>query len=105
MSYQSLLQIFHTFSGKQLQAEVNGKKQYLTDYKLQERSTLFVVFQLPGGNDPEPTTSMEKVLDDAVELSDAPDMITWDDDPGSQRAKMPCGHAIGEKMTFDTILY
>lgn len=37
-----------------------------------------------------------KQLDDDVELSQEPDMITWDDDPDNQRAKMPCGHAIGE---------
>lgn len=88
------------FAGRQLQAKKDGKKQYLTDYKLEDRSQLFVVYQLPGGNDPEPTSSMQKVLDDAVELTDAPDMITWDDDPDNKRAKMPCGHAIGpESLT------
>lgn len=69
---------------------------FLSDYKLQDRSELFVVFRLPGGNDPEPP----KELDDDVELSDAPDMITWDDDPDNKRAKMPCGHAISpESLT------
>lgn len=46
------------------------------------------------------TEQTEKVLDDDVELTDAPDMITWDDDPENKRAKMPCGHAIGpESLT------
>lgn len=36
-----------------------------------------------------------KVLDPDVELTSEPDMITFDDDKDGQRAKMPCGHAIG----------
>lgn len=41
-----------------------------------------------------------KEYDDLVELTDEPDMITWDDDPEGKRAKMPCGHAIAaESLT------
>lgn len=82
------------FGGKELRA-TNEKKEklYLSYYKIEKRSTLFLVFRLRGGSDPPP----EKVLDDDVELSDAPDMITWDDDPENKRAKMPCGHAISKK--------
>ncbi|CAG8651336.1 8923_t:CDS:2, partial [Diversispora eburnea] len=50
---------------------------------------------LPGGAD-------EKRHDpnDGVELTNEPDMITWEDDPDNLRAKMPCGHAIGpESLT------
>jgi len=92
----SFLLYEHQIVGKQLETKLpSGKKQYLSDYKLEDRSEIFVVFQLPGGNDPEPEDQHNKDLDDAVELSDAPDMITWDDDPENKRAKMPCGHAIG----------
>ena len=47
-----------------------------------------------------PGEEILKGLDDLAELTDAPDMITWDDDPEGKRAKMPCGHAIGpESLT------
>lgn len=78
------------YAGKQLQGEKEGKRQRLKDYGLQHGSTVFLVLRLKGGSDFPPP----KELDDAVELSDAPDMITWDDDPENKRAKMPCGHAI-----------
>lgn len=82
------------YAGKQLQGEKEGKRQRLKDYGLQHGSTVFLVLRLKGGSDFPPP----KELDDAVELSDAPDMITWDDDPENKRAKMPCGHAISEKL-------
>ena len=75
------------FSSRQLE---NGK--LLSDYGIEKRSTLFLVFRLRGGSD----QIRVKVLDDTVELSDAPDMITWDDDPDNKRVKMPCGHAISK---------
>ena len=41
-----------------------------------------------------------KELDELVDLTAEPDMITWDDDPEGKRAKMPCGHAISpESLT------
>ena len=49
-----------------------------------------MVLRLKGGSRDEP-----KQLDEDIELTTAPDMISWDDDPESKRAKMPCGHAIG----------
>lgn len=73
------------FGTKQLE---NGK--LISDYGIQEMSTLFLCFRLPGGSD----QIRVKVLDDTVELSDDPDMITWDDDPDNKRVKMPCGHAM-----------
>ena len=81
------------YAGKQLDP-ASDKRPRLNDYGLQHGSTVFLVLRLKGGTDIPP----EKVLDDAVELSDAPDMITWDDDPENKRAKMPCGHAISKKM-------
>ena len=66
-----------------------GKR--LSDYGMQSESNVFLILRLKGGSDDAPPV---KVLDDAVELTDAPDMITWDDDPENKRAKMPCGHAI-----------
>ena len=57
-----------------------------------------LVYRLPGGSD----QIRVKVLDDTVELSDAPDMITWDDDPDN-RVKMPCGHAISKR--FITLIF
>ena len=77
-------QLHGVYTSKQLE---RGKR--LTDYGIQHGSTVFLILRLLGGSIPP-----EKVLDDAVELSDAPDMITWDDDPENKRAKMPCGHAI-----------
>jgi hypothetical protein len=33
-------------------------------------------------------------------LTDLPDMITWDDDKTFLRARMPCGHAIGQYAIY-----
>ena len=77
------------FSGKELQ-----KEKILPDYGIEKRTTLFLVFRMRGGSEQIPV----KVLDHTVELSDAPDMITWDDDPENKRAKMPCGHAISKRF-------
>lgn len=75
------------FGGKEIRITAESNKQTrLSTYGIEKRSTLFLVLRLHGGSG--------KVLDDDVELSDAPDMITWDDDPENKRAKMPCGHAI-----------
>lgn len=75
------------FGGKEIRIKDERNKQtYLSTYGIEKGSTLFLVLRLHGGS--------QKVLDDDVELSDAPDMITWDDDPENKRAKMPCGHAI-----------
>ena len=77
------------YGSKQLE---NGK--LISDYGIEKRSTLYLVFRLRGGLHQIRT----KVLDDTVELSDAPDMITWDDDPDNKRVKMPCGHAISKRF-------
>ena len=82
------------YAGKQLDPNVvDGKSRLLNEYGLQHGSTVFLVLRLKGGSDIPPP----KQLDDAVELSEAPDMITWDDDPENKRAKMPCGHAISKE--------
>ena len=83
------------YAGKQLDPK-NGDRPRLYDYGLQNESTVFLVLRLMGGSDIPP----DKVLDDAVELSDAPDMITWDNDPENKKAKMPCGHAISKELSF-----
>lgn len=77
------------FCSKQLE---NGK--LISDYGIEKRSTLMLVYRLRGGSD----QIRVKALDDTVELSDAPDMITWDDDPDNKRVKMPCGHAISKRI-------
>lgn len=79
-------QLRAVYTTKQLEL---GKR--LSDYGMQNESNVFLILRLLGGSIPP-----EKELDDAVELSDAPDMITWDDDPENKRAKMPCGHAISK---------
>lgn len=77
------------FSGKEIRiTDESNDQTRLSTYGIEKGSTLFLVLRLRGGS--------EKVLDDDVELSDAPDMITWDDDPEKKRAKMPCGHAINK---------
>ncbi|CAH1228663.1 UBC [Branchiostoma lanceolatum] len=40
------------------------------------------------------TSPPRKELDEDVETTEAPDMISWEDDPNTPRAKMSCGHAI-----------
>ncbi|CAI2190745.1 16656_t:CDS:2 [Funneliformis geosporum] len=78
------------FAGKQLEDHLTVEY-----YKIVAQSTLHLVVRLPGGVD-------EKRHDpnDDVELTNEPDMITWEDDPDNLRAKMPCGHAIGpESLT------
>lgn len=67
------------------------KDKHLAEFHLENHANLFMVLRLHGG---------AKALDDGVELTDLPDMITWDDDKENKRAKMPCGHAIGpESLT------
>ncbi|CAB5098342.1 unnamed protein product [Rhizophagus irregularis] len=78
------------FAGRQL--EDNHTAEH---YKIIQRSTLHLVVRLPGGVDEKRYDS-----DDGIELTNEPDMITWDDDSDNLRAKMPCGHAIGpESLT------
>ena len=81
------------YTTKQLEI---GKR--LSDYGMQNESNVFLILRLKGGSTESQSIPPEKVLDDAVELSDAPDMITWDDDPENKRAKMPCGHAISKGL-------
>lgn len=98
-----------------------GKQQFLSDYRIQDEGNLVLVLRLLGGSDQpnqtEPNRTVEvvdsdsveqqedlspplKVLGPDVELTSEPDMITFDDDKDGQRAKMPCGHAIGpESLT------
>ena len=68
----------------------------LSEYDIRHESTILLAIRTPGGSEQTPA----KVLDDTVELSDAPDMITWNDDPENKRAKMPCGHAISKELLF-----
>lgn len=84
------------YTTKQLEI---GKR--LSDYGVQNESNVFLVLRLLGGS--ERSIPPEKELDDAVELSNDPDMITWDDDPENKRAKMPCGHAISKIRSFAPI--
>ncbi|XP_068678477.1 homeobox protein Hox-D4a-like isoform X1 [Montipora foliosa] len=68
-----------------------GKR--LSDYGVQSESNLYFIPWLLDDSSQDSSIPPGQVLDDAVELCDAPDMITWDDDPENKRAKMPCGHA------------
>ncbi|EXX59915.1 ubiquitin-ribosomal 60S subunit protein L40B fusion protein [Rhizophagus irregularis DAOM 197198w] len=78
------------FAGKELENHYTAGH-----YKIKQRSTLHLVVRLPGGSNENSYSS-----DDGVELTNEPDMITWDDDPENLRAKMPCGHAINpESLT------
>lgn len=80
-------------AGKEL---VQGQGKRISDYpSIVHGSNLFMVMRLLGGEE-----LPAKELDDLVDLTDDPDMITWDDDPEGKRAKMPCGHAIApESLT------
>ncbi|PAA76059.1 hypothetical protein BOX15_Mlig023095g1 [Macrostomum lignano] len=64
------------------------KDKHLSDFHLENHANLHMVLRLPGG-------SRLRELDDCIELTEEPDMITWDDDKDNLRVKMPCGHAIG----------
>ncbi|KAL3870585.1 hypothetical protein ACJMK2_038635 [Sinanodonta woodiana] len=84
---------------KQLQTHIDGKTMTLQDYGIGNLANLTGYVCLPGGWD-NVEGHERKVLDDDVELTNAPDMVSLDDDPNSPRAKMPCGHAIGpESLT------
>lgn len=84
------------YTTKQLEI---GKR--LSDYGMQNESNVFLILRLLGGSNRSSIPPV-KELDDAVELTDAPDMITWDDDPENKRAKMPCGHAR-EELPMKTV--
>ena len=79
-------------AGKEL---VQGQGKRISDYpSIVHGSTLFMVMRLLGGLD------VGKQPDEACQLTNEPDMITWDDDPNETRVKMPCGHAISpESLT------
>jgi len=62
----------------------------LKDYGITRGSTIFLVLRLHGGDD----EKRHNPDDPDVELTNEPDMITFDDDPTNPRAKMPCGHGI-----------
>jgi len=64
----------------------------LSYYGIEKRSTLFLVSRLRGGSE----EMHVNALDPTVELSDVPDMITWDDNPDNKRVKMPRGHALSK---------
>ncbi|CAH1244597.1 UBB [Branchiostoma lanceolatum] len=67
----------------------------LSDYKVKDHSNLTVVMRLKGGSDIlEDLSPPPKQLDEDVETTEAPDMISWEDGPYTPRAKMSCGHAI-----------
>ena len=85
------------YTTKQLEI---GKR--LSDYGMQNESNVFLILRLLGGSN-QSSIPPVKELDDAVELTDAPDMITWDDDPENKRAKMPCGHAISKWLIRATL--
>jgi len=76
-------------TGKQLQAKRYGKTMTLTDYYIEDRSLLQVVIRVKGG-----MKRLDKNIK-GITLTYEPDIITWDDDVASPRAKMSCGHAIG----------
>ncbi|XP_019633738.1 PREDICTED: uncharacterized protein DDB_G0292642-like [Branchiostoma belcheri] len=80
------------YTTKQL---VYGQNKYLSDYNMEDQSNLTVVLRLKGGsNTVEDLSPPPKQLDEDVETTEAPDMISWEDDPNTPRAKMSCGHAI-----------
>ena len=70
----------------------------LSYYGIEKHSTLFHVSRLRGG----PEEIRVNVLDPTVELSNVPDMITWNDDPENKRVKMPGqsgqGHVISKRL-------
>ena len=63
-------------------------------------STLFIVLRLRGGWNPFLAAKQKKkqltALPGYIELTTEPCMISFDDDPTTRRAKMPCGHVIGK---------
>ncbi|XP_052084224.1 uncharacterized protein LOC127721492 isoform X2 [Mytilus californianus] len=101
--------------------EGNKKELMLSDYNILNEGNLVVVLRLQQGpyradltreswsvkdvdvvhpEKLEIIPSKKFIIDPDVELSPEPDIITFEDDPGAQRARMPCGHAIGaESLT------
>ena len=80
-----------------------GENKTVVDYKIQAHSTLFVVLRLRGGWNPvqaaksrkQTLTSLAPYIT-VTSRTDEPCMITLDDDADTKRAKMPCGHIIGQ---------
>lgn len=97
LSQLLVLKLVFLLKGKQLQPENMEKKtQYLRDYKIEDKSQLFVVLSVPGGNDPDPTKPNMKKFSLSILLTLKRDTVNFDDNPNNQRTLMPCGHAFGE---------
>ena len=80
-----------------------GADKTLKSYSIVNLSTLFIVLRLQGGWNPLLACSLKKAVLQPLAgyirvVTDEPDMISLEDEP-SQRAKMPCGHVIGEHNT------
>lgn len=85
------------FHGGQLIQNQEGK-ELISDFpSIVNGSTLFLVFRHFGIEEYEVIPDAE-VPDALAELSDEPDMITFDTNPHVKRVKMPCGHVIGPQM-------
>ncbi|XP_066282946.1 uncharacterized protein [Branchiostoma lanceolatum] len=63
-----------------------GRGKRLSDYNMQDQSTLFVVLRLQGGSN--------AGLEEDEETSEVPSLISGSDDPDTPRVRMSCGHAI-----------
>ena len=103
------MQLHNTFLDKNLQY---GSQICCKDYHLVHLSTVVALLPVCGGVWPLQAIKERKTnlrpLPGFITVTSSPmepDMITFDADPDEKRARMPCGHVIGQRSLNSFYLF